>query len=370
MACPLCGDVCRCAPEFRLGKNTPLFQPHMEPASEAGRSASADPPLTDFEAGQARDQHFAPDGRDEDEHGTAQSLQTPGSWREEIAARVDRYHSRRRSRSPRYPSLRLKFDMGDPANQARMRAGSASIAAMEETAADTPVSPSAAGDYSPAHRPEPEASDARLPNKSSRETTARIIAFPRASPVPVPVDELAEPVFDRPRILEVPEVAPPPPALGGILIEPVEEKEIEKRPGFDVPLRSASVEQRLLAAAVDAVIVFAASFMFAYLFVRITGLRLPLSSSLRALATATGVFWAAYEYLLLVYTGRTPGLQAARLRLSRFDGTPTCRSLRRWRVLASILSAISLGMGYLWCVLDEDALCWHDRVTHTYLEPL
>jgi hypothetical protein len=29
-----------------------------------------------------------------------------------------------------------------------------------------------------------------------------------------------------------------------------------------------------------------------------------------------------------------------------------------------------LGMGYLWCVLDEDALCWHDRVTHTYLEPL
>jgi uncharacterized RDD family membrane protein YckC len=253
-----------------------------------------------------------------------------------------------------------------------MRAGSASLAAREELAENlnTPVSPSAAGDYSPAHRPEPEASDARLPNKSSRETTARIIAFPRASPVPVPVDELAEPVFDRPRILEVPEVAPPPPALGGILIEPVEEKEIEKRPGFDVPLRSANLEQRLLAAAVDAVIVFAASFMFAYLFFRITGLGLPLASSLGALATATGAFWAAYEYLLLVYTGRTPGLQAARLRLSRFDGTPTSRSLRRWRVLASILSAISLGMGYFWCLLDEDALCWHDRVTHTYLEPL
>jgi hypothetical protein len=26
-------------------------------------------------------------------------------------------------------------------------------------------------------------------------------------------------------------------------------------------------------------------------------------------------------------------------------------------------------MGYLWVFLDEDALCWHDRITHTYLAP-
>ena len=40
---------------------------------------------------------------------------------------------------------------------------------------------------------------------------------------------------------------------------------------------------------------------------------------------------------------------------------------RRWRVLASYLSAFSLGLGYLWSVLDEDGLCWHDRITHTHL---
>jgi hypothetical protein len=28
-----------------------------------------------------------------------------------------------------------------------------------------------------------------------------------------------------------------------------------------------------------------------------------------------------------------------------------------------------LGMGYLWVFLDEDSLCWHDRITHTYLAP-
>jgi hypothetical protein len=41
--------------------------------------------------------------------------------------------------------------------------------------------------------------------------------------------------------------------------------------------------------------------------------------------------------------------------------------VRRWRVLASFLSACSLGLGYLWSLLDEDGLCWHDRITHTHI---
>jgi hypothetical protein len=73
--------------------------------------------------------------------------------------------------------------------------------------------------------------------------------------------------------------------------------------------------------------------------------------------------------LLIVYSGTTPGLRLAGLELTRFDGTGTTRSLRRWRILASYLSAASLGMGYAWLFLDEDALCWHDRITHTYLAP-
>ncbi len=83
----------------------------------------------------------------------------------------------------------------------------------------------------------------------------------------------------------------------------------------------------------------------------------------------SGLFWAAYQYLLLVYAGTTPGLRLARLELAHFDGSPASRRLRRWRVLASFLSAASLGMGYAWVFLDEDSLCWHDRITHTYLAP-
>jgi uncharacterized RDD family membrane protein YckC len=90
------------------------------------------------------------------------------------------------------------------------------------------------------------------------------------------------------------------------------------------------------------------------------------------LGLAAGIpslFWATYQYLLIVYSGTTPGLRLAGLELARFDGTPTHCSLRRWRVLASYLSAASLGMGYAWVFLDEDLLCWHDRITHTYLAP-
>jgi hypothetical protein len=182
---------------------------------------------------------------------------------------------------------------------------------------------------------------------------------------------LAEPVFDRerPRILEAPEVVPPPPALGGITIEPAEQPETEKRPGIDIPLQSAPLARRALSAVIDGIVIAAACALFGLIFWKVAAFR---PSRMQIVGFLTGlavVFWAAYQYLLVVYAGTTPGLRLSRLELARFDGTPAGRRLRRWRVLASFLSAVSLGMGYAWVFLDEDSLCWHDRITHTYLAP-
>jgi hypothetical protein len=201
--------------------------------------------------------------------------------------------------------------------------------------------------------------------------SAKIIEFPRfawAPPAPPP-DQLAEPVMERPRILDVPEVAPPPPALGGITIEPAQRQENEKRPGIDLPLRSASLARRVLASLVDWLIVAQASALFGFIFWKIAAVRPPVAQMLGLAIGIPCLFWAAYQYLLMVYTGRTIGLFVARLELARFDGTATNRALRRWRVLASYLSAASLGMGYAWVLLDEDSLCWHDRITHTHIAP-
>jgi uncharacterized RDD family membrane protein YckC len=180
---------------------------------------------------------------------------------------------------------------------------------------------------------------------------------------------LAEPVMDRPRILEVPEVAPTSPALGGITIEAVEQPDFEKRPGIDIPLQSAPLARRILAAAIDGSIISMACVLFGFIFWKMTAIQPPRIQILGIAAGLAVVLWAAYQYLLVVHSGSTPGLRLARLELARFDGSPAGRRLRRWRVLASFLSAASLGMGYAWVFLDEDSLCWHDRITQTYLAP-
>jgi uncharacterized RDD family membrane protein YckC len=149
----------------------------------------------------------------------------------------------------------------------------------------------------------------------------------------------------------------------------MEEPVKERRPGFEVPLQAARLAPRLLAAAVDGVLVLMAIAMSGWIFFKMT-MSVPPARQLAGIAIVVlGICWFGYQYLLLVYTGTTPGLKLGRLRLSRFDGGATPRRIRRWRVLASALSGVSLGLGYAWCVLDEDQLCWHDRITRTYLAP-
>jgi uncharacterized RDD family membrane protein YckC len=202
------------------------------------------------------------------------------------------------------------------------------------------------------------------------ESSAKVIAFPCSAAIPVSwLAELAEAVIDRPRIVEAPEILPPPPALGGILMEPAATtKEEEDRAGADFPQFSASITQRLLAGLVDRLILGSALAAFAAIFLRMNPARAPLSVLIAGFLIVTVLLWAAYEFLFVVYTGSTPGLRALRLRLVRFDGSPVGRRVRRWRVLASFLSACSLGLGYLWSVLDEDRLCWHDRITRTHIQ--
>jgi uncharacterized RDD family membrane protein YckC len=312
----------------------------------------------------------------------------PNAWREEVAARLNRYQSRRKPRPPRYPSLRLPFEdarsdrpPSDSASPSSMLPTSYHALALDSMAecpdlddanvprpfaAPEPDVLSGAGSGSTCSSPDP----VPVTTETGPHPTAKVIEFPRSwTPPAPPVDQLAEPVMRYPRILEAPEVAPPPPALGGITIETAGQPEIERRPGIDFPLQSASLPRRLTAAAIDGAIIMAACFVFGLIFWKMTALRPPTLQAVEIVAGLATSLWAAYHYLLIVYAGTSPGLCLTRLALSRFDGTPANRRSRRWRVLASFLSVFSLGMGYAWVFLDEDSLCWHDRITQTYLAP-
>jgi uncharacterized RDD family membrane protein YckC len=386
MSCPLCGEICRCSTDTHSAA-----PPRWLPDDSCSASAHAEP-----EARKTIAPGLSPVAETSDLIGAKESLpsepapEDPPAWRHEIADRLNRYQARRKPRPPRYPSLRLRFEEQNPAPTAvsssepptfshRVSTISNRALALDgfaEGATDAAVEPEfRQPELRQSVLPETEvghlAAAPVLPATTPRAaTTAKIIEFPRSwTPAPAPLDELAEPVMSRPRILEAPEVVPPPPALGGITIEPAQKPDLEKRPGIDIPLQSAALARRILSAAIDGVIIAGSAAVFGFIFWKVTAIQPPQFQILGLAAGLSGLFWAVYQYLLMVYSGTTPGLRLARLELTRFDGSPVSRRLRRWRVLASFLSAVSLGMGYVWVFLDEDSLCWHDRITHTYLAP-
>jgi uncharacterized RDD family membrane protein YckC len=295
------------------------------------------------------------------------------AWRQEVTDRLHRYRARRKPRPPRYPSPRLRFD----APEESWRTAGRETTAFPEAPPRMPIalsggSPAVAVQYAdPAPRaeeqPAEEPAESAAP-ASHRRHEAKIIEFP--APVYAVQDfsnALAEPILDRPRILEAPEVVPPPPALGGITIEQAAKAEPERRAGIDMPLQSASTAHRLLAGMLDALIVASAAGGFGVVFCRLTRVIPGLWLSVAVMGGMLGLFWFGYQYLFLVYCGTTPGLQVLRLQLEQFDGKPARRRLRRARALCHMLSLAALGMGYAWQFLDEDGLCWHERVTKTHI---
>ena len=399
MNCSTCGDVCRCSPEM-LTAALPQTMPNAARLATPVELHVADNLSSAEKADEAAEQEMSIPGDEltagSRSDGDSLAEADAPAWRDELSARLTRYRARRKPRPPRYPSLRLRFEepklyspadansapsFGTVSNHALALDGLAELpsASVDEAEIEPAQSFEANHGADPSFKSgERNDSPAKIPaaknagpSFGARLAGAKIIEFPRSSfsAAPISGDELAEPIFDRPRILEVPETTPPPPALGGITIEVAPVDEIRRQPGIDIPLQSAPLMRRIAAGIIDGLIVVMASGVFGAIFWKLANFRPPVIQMLGLAAGIPFALWVAYQYLLIVYSGGTPGLRAAGLHLTRFDGSPSNRRTRRWRVLASYLSAVSLGMGYAWLFLDEDLLCWHDRISHTYLAP-
>ena len=219
---------------------------------------------------------------------------------------------------------------------------------------------------------------------SGSRQTGNLIHFPRASirlPVepptvePRPREELAEPMSNPPRILDVPEEIIP--TIRGPLFAEIRldadkpQAEVVDAPStatIELPLQVASLSQRTFAGLIDGLIVLVASAVFC-LAVWKTVPELPHGKAAMALLLIPVFFWTVYHYLLLVYAGKTAGMEMASLGLRSFnDRVPTWKQ-RKQRVYSMLFSLISVGLGFAWALVDEDCLCWHDRMTHTFLTP-
>ena len=196
----------------------------------------------------------------------------------------------------------------------------------------------------------------------------RPLIEPPLAPVPMH-DELAEPMFSRPRILEVPEEIMPP--VQGSLFPEIQldaepESQTEREPEISLPIAVAPVTDRLVAGLIDAGIVAAAGALFAAM----AYFALPdmphTKPFFMALAATSVLFWAVYQHMFLLYAGQTPGMAMQRIRLSSFDGGAPEWQARGARARFMFLSLASVLLGFIWALVDEKALCWHDRVSRTF----
>ena len=313
-------------------------------------------------------------------------------WRNEVQARVAGYRNRRGRRiegafSMRFPFPPVEAPTGvappeampaecDIAGSEAEHLGNASDAAVEcRQSAEEALALARDGSDTAAER---ECEVSLLP---ARQPKPKVIAFPR--PVVAESDYYQEEpgVPEQPRILDV--AAEPPnyiateyanypttPLLDGLQFPSYQQASAATAADHvELPHQAASIAQRLYVGVIDCTLVATAAgacIAAGYKFLPMLPLTKPL---LLTFAAVPVLLWAAYQYLFLMYGGRTVGMRVAGIRLSSFKGgTPRWRQ-RRSRVLALYFSTASLMMGLLWVLVDVDMLGWHDRISRTYLTP-
>jgi uncharacterized RDD family membrane protein YckC len=132
----------------------------------------------------------------------------------------------------------------------------------------------------------------------------------------------------------------------------------------------ASLAERRRAALRDGALLLFAYGAFLALFAALGG-RFALTKLDAAVVASTLVlFYALYIALFTFFGGSTPGMMLRRLRVVSFDGSDPTPTQLLWRSFGYLVSAGTLMFGFLAAAWDEDRLCWHDRISQTYLTPV
>jgi uncharacterized RDD family membrane protein YckC len=141
----------------------------------------------------------------------------------------------------------------------------------------------------------------------------------------------------------------------------------EQRRAEATALDPAPASMRILAAVVDMTLV-AGSFLAAAAAAVWRGQTLPGMHTVE-IGAGVGLLMVGllYAFLFYVLGDGTPGMYYAHLRLASFEGRRTHRMDRLMRLAGLVLSVLPFGLGLAWMLFDEEHLCWHDRLSKTYM---
>ena len=314
-------------------------------------------------------------------------LPSDESWRNEVSSRIQNYKARRR-RSLGDESLSFNFE-STAGNHVFLRPEHEPepepVVASSEPDPDPPgacyaqpyaTAPALEAEYRAAEEiHEAPASFVHEPRTAPAALeTAKLILFPKPPIMQeAPPDQLAEPVFDKPRIVEAHEateqVMVP---LSDITLQPDEQEDScapYMEPALELPMPVATPAQRFLAEFTDLLVVLVGTALFGIIAARLGAT--PVLTDMRMLVEVTAlvaaVFWSVYKYVFLVHGAITPGMQLGHVRVIDFEGQSPKKAARRYRALAMLLSTFPLGLGLMWSFVDPDRLCWHDRISRTYV---
>ncbi|MGD0628588.1 MAG: RDD family protein [Terracidiphilus sp.] len=135
----------------------------------------------------------------------------------------------------------------------------------------------------------------------------------------------------------------------------------------DAVVQPASMNRRILAAVMDFSLI-ASAFVAAGLLAAMNVKTLP---SIKAMETGSAVALALtgafYLALFFILAKATPGMKYAQLEFCTLAGKRPTRAQRCVRLGALMLSILPAGLGVALAIFDEQNLCWHDRLSGTYL---
>jgi uncharacterized RDD family membrane protein YckC len=180
-----------------------------------------------------------------------------------------------------------------------------------------------------------------------------------AAPRPAPKRAIRRAVDSNQKSLDFP--AP--------VTQPAAPQETAARSAVQCQALVASIKTRSMAVALDVSIVFLAFGVFLGVFsIYAKGLSLTRTTAL-VCGAAFALLLFFYKFLACLLAGRSPGVRLLGLRLLHFDGRPADMRQRLLRLASGCLSCLTLGIGFLWAVVDEEHLTFHDHITETFATP-
>jgi uncharacterized RDD family membrane protein YckC len=78
------------------------------------------------------------------------------------------------------------------------------------------------------------------------------------------------------------------------------------------------------------------------------------------------MFWVLYLSVFFKRKGATPGMMIMKLKLVE-TATGAKPEKAFWRSVLGVVSAVPLGLGYAWALIEKDKRTWHDLITGTMI---